>query len=54
MLGEQFAGLKGKMMGQRVLDSEGPTLETSESAMGSVKATHVNEPLTLPARLASS
>ena len=34
MLGEQFAGLKGKMMGQRVLDSEGPTLETSESAMG--------------------
>jgi hypothetical protein len=54
MLGEQFAELKGKIMGQRVLDSEDPMLETSVSARGSVKGTHVNEPLTLPARLASS
>jgi hypothetical protein len=54
MLGEQFAELKGKMMGQRVLDSEGPTLETSVSARGSVKGTQVNETLTYVARLISS
>jgi hypothetical protein len=54
MLGEQIAELKGKMMGQRVLDSEGPTLETSVSARGSIKGTQVNETLTYVARLTSS
>ena len=49
MLGEQFAELK-----VRVLDSEGPTLETSVSARGSVKGTQVNETLTYVARLISS
>ena len=28
MLGEQIAELKGKTTGQRVLDVEGPTIET--------------------------
>jgi hypothetical protein len=37
MLGEQIAELKGKIMGQRVLDSEGPTMETSISATGSFR-----------------
>jgi hypothetical protein len=50
MLGEQIAELKGKMMGQRVLDSEGPTMETSISARGSVRGTQVNESLTYVAR----
>jgi hypothetical protein len=50
MLGEQIAELKGKMMGQRVLDSEGPTMETSISATGSVRGTQVNETLTFVAR----
>jgi len=54
MLGEQSAQLKGEMMGQRVLNSEGHTLETSVSARGSVKGTQVNETLTYVARLTSS
>jgi hypothetical protein len=29
MLGDQIAELKGKLTGQRVLDVEGPTMETS-------------------------
>jgi hypothetical protein len=28
MLGEQYGELKGKITGQRVLDVEGPTIET--------------------------
>jgi len=54
MLGEQIAELKGKMMGQRVLDSEGPTMETSISARGSVRGTQVNESLTYVARPTSA
>jgi hypothetical protein len=54
MLGEQIADLKGKMTGQRVLDSEGPTMETSISARGSVKGTQVNETLTFVARPTSA
>jgi hypothetical protein len=45
MLGEQIAELKGKMTGQRVLDSEG-AMETSISARGSVRGTQVSENLT--------
>ena len=37
MLGEQIAELKGKIIGQRVLDVEGPTIETSVSVSGSIK-----------------
>jgi hypothetical protein len=37
MLGDQIAELKGKIIGQRVLDVEGPTMETNVSAKGSVK-----------------
>jgi hypothetical protein len=54
MLGEQIAELKGKMVGQRVLDAEGPTIEISVSARGNVKGTQVNETLTYVARLTSS
>ena len=53
MLGEQIAELKGKMMGQRVLDSEG-AMETSISARGSVRGTQVNESLTYVARPTST
>jgi hypothetical protein len=50
MLGEQIAELKGKIIGQRVLDVEGPTMETNVSAKGSVKGTQVNVSLTYVAR----
>ena len=54
MLGEQIAELKGKMMGQRVLDAEGPTIEISVSTRGSVRGTQVNESLTYVARPTSA
>ena len=54
MLGERIAELKGKMTGQRVLKTEGPTIETSVSARGTVKGIQVNETLTYVARLTSS
>ena len=50
MLGEQIAEEKGKIMSQRVLDAEGPTIETTVSASGSVKGTQVKETLTFKAR----
>jgi len=53
MLGEQIAELKGKITGQRVLDSEG-AMETSISARGSVRGTHVSENLTFVARPTST
>ena len=43
MLGEQIAELKGKLMSQRVLDAERPTIEISVSTRGSVRGTQVNE-----------
>ena len=42
MLGEQIAELKGKITGQRVLDSEVPAMETSASFTGSIKGMPVN------------
>ena len=54
MLGEQIAELKGKVIGQRVLDVEGPTMETSVSARGNVKGTQVNVSLTYVARPTSA
>jgi hypothetical protein len=53
MLGEQIAELKGKITGQRVLDSEG-AMETSISARGSVRGTQVSENLTFIARPTSA
>jgi hypothetical protein len=41
MLGDQIAEYKGKIIGQRVLDVEGPTMETSVSASGRIKGTEV-------------
>ena len=54
MLGDQIAELKGKIIGQRVLDVEGPTMETNVSAKGSVKGTQVNVSLTYVARPTSA
>lgn len=50
MLGEQIAELKGKIIGQRVLDVEGPTIEISVSVSGSIKGTQVKETLTFEGR----
>jgi len=46
MLGEQIAKLKGKILGQRVLDVERPTMETTVAVNGTYKGTQVNETLT--------
>ena len=50
MLGEQIAELEGKSTGQRVLDSEGPTMETSVSFTGSIKGTTVTVLVTFVVR----
>jgi len=46
MLGDQIAQLKGKLTGQRVLDVEGPTMETSVSMEGSFRGTEVKHHMT--------
>jgi len=46
MLGEQIGELKGKIVGQRVLDSEGPRMETTLSSTGSIRGTNVKETVT--------
>ena len=46
MLGEQYSKLSGKITGQRVLDVEGSTIETSVSATGTMKGVPVQEMLT--------
>jgi len=43
MLGEQFGELKGKITGQRVLDTEGPAMETNVSATGNIMGTNIRE-----------
>lgn len=53
MLGEQIVEWRGKVMGRRVLDAEGPTVETSVSASGSVRGTQANESITFVAKLVS-
>ncbi len=50
MLGEQIQELKGKVIGQRVVDVEPPTMETSVSSSGSIKGTQVTEILTFVGR----
>lgn len=43
MLGEQIIEFKGKITGQRVLEVEGPTTETSLTQTGKVNGIQVNE-----------
>lgn len=50
MLGEQIAELKGKVTSQRVLDVEGPSIETSVSVSGSLKGAQIKETLTFIGR----
>jgi hypothetical protein len=50
MLGDQITDLKGKVTGQRVLDAECPTIETSISSTGSAKGVRINEILTFVAK----
>ena len=46
MLGEQYAEFKGKITSQRVLDVEGPIIETSVLANGIMKGIQVQEMIT--------
>jgi hypothetical protein len=46
MLGEQIGEIKGKITGQRVLDIEGPSIETSVSASGNLNGVQIRETLT--------
>jgi len=51
MLGEQICEAKGKLTGQRVLDVEGPKIEYSFSASGTMKGveiTHIATFWTIP------
>lgn len=50
LLGEQITELKRKTTGRRVLDTEGPTIETSVSASGNARGTQVNESITYVAK----
>lgn len=54
MLGEIIAEYRGKVIGQRVLDVEGPTMETSVSAGGNIKGAQVSINITYIARPASA
>jgi len=53
MLGEQIKELKGKVIGQRVLDIEGPTMEASVSVRGSAKGIPINGSITYVTRPSS-
>ena len=46
ILGEQIAEVKGKITGQKVLDVERPSIETSLSASGSLKGVQMKETIT--------
>jgi hypothetical protein len=46
MLGEIIGEMKGNVSGQRGTDIEGPTIETSISASGSLRGVQVTELLT--------
>jgi len=53
MLGEQIAEFKGKVIGQRVLDVEGPAMEISLSFTGSIKGIPAKETVTFVGRPSS-
>jgi hypothetical protein len=46
MLGEQIEELKGKITGQRVIEVEPPTIETSVSSSGTIRGIQVTQILT--------
>jgi hypothetical protein len=50
MLGEQIGEMNGKVTSQRVLDVEGPSIETSLTASGSLKGVQMKEKLTFIGR----
>jgi hypothetical protein len=50
MLGELHVELSGKITGQRVLDVEGPTIETSVATKGTIKGVQVQEIITFIGR----
>jgi hypothetical protein len=50
MLGEQYLELSGKITGQRVLDVEGPTIETSVATKGTIRGVQVQEMITFVGR----
>lgn len=50
MLGEQIGEIKGKVTSQRVLDIEGPSVETSLYANGSINGVQVKVMLTYVGR----
>jgi hypothetical protein len=50
MLGEQYLELSGKITGQRVLDIEGHTIETSVATKGTIKGVQVQEIITFTGR----
>ena len=50
MLGEQYLELSGKITGQRVLDVEGPTIETSVATKGTIRGVQVQEIITFVGR----
>ncbi|MGA8738446.1 MAG: hypothetical protein WB501_05400 [Nitrososphaeraceae archaeon] len=54
MLGEIIGEMKGNVSGQRVTDVEGPTIETSISASGSLRGVQVTELLTYIANPSSN
>jgi len=54
MLGELIAELKGKSVGRRVVDVEGPSMEISVSLSGSMRGTPVTESATYVNRPTSS
>jgi hypothetical protein len=50
MLGEQYLELSGKMTGQKVLDIEGPTIETSVTTKGTMRGVQIQEIITFIGR----
>jgi hypothetical protein len=54
MLGEQIEELKGRVIGQRVVSGQPPTMETSVSASGSMKGVQVSYNLTFVGRPTTS
>ena len=49
-LGELIIELSGKITGQRVLDVEGPTLETSVATKGTIRGVQVQDIITFIGR----
>lgn len=54
MLGQQVGEIKGKITGQRVLDAEGPIMETSVAATGNFVGSQVHVTLTFKSKLVSN